>query len=153
MEKTTRRRLLMSAAASGVAVTGLGMLASEGPALANAHAGHPEPLVGRRAQATVAFGQWDANPDNPFDRQPANSDRTRNIHALLPFRVNINEGGAVSFVISGVHQVVVYDDGFELSDVQGGHADSRRPSTHRLGARSHLSRVGSASVDVCHTGR
>jgi plastocyanin len=72
-------------------------------------------LTGRRAQATVSFGQWDANN---FDRFPVNSDRTRNIHELLPFEVEIDAGGAVSFIISGVHQILIYQDGTTLEDLQ-----------------------------------
>ncbi len=56
----------------------------------------------------------------PLDRQPAISDRFRNVHKVLPFEVEIDAGGAVSFMISGLHQVVIYDDGTALSDVQQG---------------------------------
>ncbi len=82
--------------------------------------GGGQPLSGRRAHASVAFGQWDANPARPLDRQPAISDRFRNVHKVLPFEVEIDAGGAVSFMISGLHQVVIYDDGTALSDVQQG---------------------------------
>ena len=135
MEKTTRRNLLRAAAAGGVAATGIGaVLGSERAVAALAAAqqgsggsgnqdgddhdhgrGNDRPLTGRRAQATVSFGQWDANN---FDRFPVNSDRTRNIHELLPFEVEIDAGGAVSFIISGVHQVLIYDDGTTLEDLQ-----------------------------------
>jgi hypothetical protein len=121
MEKTTRRNLLKVAAVGGVAAAGLGtMLGSERGVAAQS--GRPEgneeehkhgddedePLTGKRAQASVSFGQWDANADVPFDRQPLNSDRTRNVHKLLPFEVEVDQGGAVSFFISGVHQILVY---------------------------------------------
>ncbi len=121
MEKTTRRNLLRAAAAGGVAAAGLGaVIRSERTvaAVGQEEHGQHRPISGNLAQATVSFGQWDANPDNAFDRQPVNSDRTRNIHALLPFEAEIKEGGAVSFIISGVHQVVIYNEGTELADIQ-----------------------------------
>lgn len=120
MEKPSRRRLLKSVAAGGVAAAGLGpMLSASTQSVEQDHGrGHDRPLEGRRAQATVSFGQWDADPARPFDRFPLNSDRTRNVHKVLPFEVEIEEGGAVSFIISGVHQILVYDDGRELEDVR-----------------------------------
>jgi hypothetical protein len=82
----------------------------------------------------VSFGQWDVNedfvppnplppgapptPPGPFDRQPTNSNRLRNVHELLPFEVTIDQGAAVTFIISGVHQIVVYNEGTTLADVQ-----------------------------------
>ena len=90
MTKTTRRNLLRAAAAGGAAAVGLGPAAY---GQEHAH-GKDRPLSGNRAQATVAFGQWDADPANPFDRQPVNSDRFRNVHAVLPFEAVIEEGGA-----------------------------------------------------------
>ena len=75
----------------------------------------------------MAFGQWDANPAAPLDRFPLSSDRTRNIHKLLPFEAEIEEGGAVSFIISGVHQVGIYDDTQQLSDIQ---TTAKDPAQH-----------------------
>lgn len=121
MERTSRRRLLQSVVGGGAVTAGLGLaLAQNQSASAQSNSGHghdDKPLVGRKAQATVAFGQWDANPTNPFDRFPTNSDRTRNVHKVLPFEVEIEEGGAVNFIISGVHQILIYDNGFEIGDV------------------------------------
>ena len=120
MEKTSRRNLLKVAAVGGVAATGLGtMLGSErGVAAQSGRRGGDEeehkhgddeerPLTGKRAQATVSFGQWDANN---FDRFPVNSDRTRNVHKMLPFEVEVDQGGAVSFFINGVHQILIYEN-------------------------------------------
>jgi hypothetical protein len=114
MTKTTRRNLLRAAAAGGAAAVGLGPAAY---GQEHAH-GKDRPLSGNRAQATVAFGQWDADPANPFDRQPVNSDRFRNVHAVLPFEAVIEEGGAVSFIISGVHQVAIYSEEATLEHLQ-----------------------------------
>lgn len=131
MEKTTRRNLLRAAAAGGVAATGIGAVLGSDRAVAALGAaqggqgsdgddhdhggGNDRPLTGHRAQATVSFGQWDANN---FDRFPVNSDRTRNVHKVLPFEVDIEAGGAVSFIISGVHQILIYEDGTEFADLQ-----------------------------------
>ena len=121
MEKTTRRHLLRAAAVGGVTAAGLGVLGSGRSVSAvgqkeedDKHGGHSDkPLSGNRALAVVSFGQWDGNN---FDRQPLNSDRTRNVHKMLPFKVDINAGGAVSFIISGVHQILIYEDR-EFEDV------------------------------------
>ena len=145
MEKTSRRKLLRAAAASGVAATGLGaVITSQRSAAAfsseiseqgHGH-GQSKPLSGNHAQATVSFGQWDVNPNpappskGPFDRQPTNSDRFRNVHELLPFEVTIDEGGAVTFIISGVHQIVVYTGDTQLSDLQ---AAAKNPANHLPG--------------------
>jgi plastocyanin len=137
MEKTSRRNLLRAAAVGGAAASGLGVfLGSEragaiSAAAQNRGSGRDEdehrhddddddgPLSGRRAQATVSFGQWDANPANPLDRNPPgvvmNSPPGRNIHKALPFEVEIEAGGAVSFIISGAHQILIYE-GLKLED-------------------------------------
>jgi hypothetical protein len=130
MERTSRRNLLRAAAVGGVAASGLGAVLGTGRTAAAAaqNSGRKgdddehkhgddddEPLSGRRAQATVSFGQWSSNP--PFDRQPVNSDRTRNVHLMLPFEVEIDAGGAVSFIISGVHQILIYK-GRKMEDLR-----------------------------------
>lgn len=84
------------------------------------------PLVmaddGRRTNATVSFGQWQteppldrflpSDPNAPFDP----NDRFRNEHQLIPHKVEIKAGGAVNFIISGFHQILVYDDGTQPDD-------------------------------------
>jgi plastocyanin len=78
-------------------------------------------IDGPLASATVSFGLWQTDP--PFDRTlppllpPATqgpNDRTRNEHQLIPNEVKIKAGGAVNFIISGFHQILVYDDGTQL---------------------------------------
>src|SRR5688572_11765977 len=41
----------------------------------------------------------------------------RNEHQLIPFNVTIEAGGTVNFIISGLHQVIVYDDGTRPDDI------------------------------------
>ena len=70
----------------------------------------------------VSFGQWDVDPAAPLDRQPiGNNDenRLRNVHLVLPFEAEVDAGGAVSFIISGLHQIVIYGPGIEMEDVEG----------------------------------
>lgn len=138
MKKTTRRNLLKTAAAGGVAATGFGAMFGSGRAVSalgpeqdrrgseNDEHEHDEddtqgPLSGRRAHIAVSFGQWEAtaaNPPGPLDRHRINSPNNRNVHKILPFEAEIEAGGAISFIISGVHQVLIYADGTQLSDVR-----------------------------------
>ena len=89
----------------------------EPPASEHAHqGGGQEPLSGPLANAVVTFGQWRTDP--PLDRYatpmvvPAD-----NIHNILPNVAQIKAGGSVSFIISGLHQVIVYGPGVEPSDI------------------------------------
>lgn len=133
MEKTTRRHLLKAAAVGGVTATGLGAMLGAAP---DAAAGAPESgsdhahdhqpsLDDKHAVAVVSFGQWEVDRDDtrgPIDRMatpvpPPN----RNVHKVLPFEVEIGQGGGVSFIISGFHQILIYE-GRTLEDVQAGFA-------------------------------
>jgi len=124
MQKTTRRHLLQAAAAGGVTAVGLGTVLGAGgqqPGQGDEHAHDNRPLTDKRAHVVVAFGQWDADPARPLDRWPINAEvetRTRNIHDVLPFEAEVDAGGAVSFIISGLHQILIYGPGRELADVQ-----------------------------------
>lgn len=132
MQKTTRRRLLQAAAAGGVTAVGLGTVlgARQDPGQGSEHAHDNRPLTDKRAHVVVAFGQWDANPANPLDRQPINEEvetRTRNIHLMLPYEAEVDAGGAVSFIISGLHQILIYGPGRELEEVQAAAAGLNLP--------------------------
>ena len=72
-------------------------------------------LEGPLANAVVSFGQWKTEP--VLDRFPNNSPRERNNHKLLPYIATIKAGGAVNFIISGVHQVLVYAPGTTLESI------------------------------------
>ena len=149
MKTTTRRNLLKAAAVGGVTATGLsavfgtergvaalasedeqGLKPGEIRELIREHRHDDRPRADKRALAQVSFGQWDADPAVPLDRQPINTDtenRTRNVHDVLPFEVEIDAGGAVSFLISGVHQILVYGPGSKLHDVQAAWAAAGSP--------------------------
>lgn len=59
--------------------------------------------------ATVTFGAWMSSP--PLDRFPNTSDtRLRNRHLITPNVVKIKAGGSVRFVVSGLHNIIVYGD-------------------------------------------
>jgi hypothetical protein len=68
------------------------------------------------SSATVSFGEW--KTDVPLDRYPNLSPGAANEHLLVPFEVTITVGGTVNFIISGLHQVIVYAPGKKPDDVQ-----------------------------------
>lgn len=132
MEKTTRRNLLKAAALGSVTATGLSAAlgAEQLPDQGSEHAHDNRPLSDKRAHTVVSFGQWDVNPANPLDREPINTElenRTRNIHLHVPFEAEVDAGGAVSFIISGVHQVLIYGPGLDLDDVKTGFVAAGSP--------------------------
>jgi hypothetical protein len=63
---------------------------------------------GPLANATVSFGQWRTDP--PLDRFPNASPRTANQHDILPQRIRVRVGGAVNFIIGGLHEPIVYKE-------------------------------------------
>jgi plastocyanin len=65
--------------------------------------------------ATVSFGEWMTTP--PLDRFPNQSPRLANHHQLVPNKVKIKAGGTVNFIISGFHNVNVYDNGTQPADI------------------------------------
>ncbi len=134
MEKTTRRNLLRAAAVGGVTATGLGSVLGAGRGVAALGAAEQKPgkgdehahdnrlNSGKRAHVVVSFGQWEVDLNDsrgPVDRglpgpPPAPN---RNVHKHLPFEAEVDAGGAVSFMISGLHQVLIYANR-DLDDVQ-----------------------------------
>lgn len=87
-----------------------------GTAAEHAHGHGQEALSGPGANAVVNFGQWKTEP--PLDRYPnAPLPPPTNNHHLLPSTVQIKEGGSVSFIISGLHQIVVYGPDVRPEDI------------------------------------
>lgn len=66
--------------------------------------------------ATVSFGEWMTTP--PLDRYPNESPMLANHHELIPQTVKIKAGGTVNFIIGGLHQVIVYDDGTQPESIR-----------------------------------
>ena len=77
----------------------------------------PPGIDGPLANATVSFGQWEP----PLDRLTTNPGAgPGNVHELAPNIATIKAGGAVNFVISGLHNVQVYDDGTQPVNIVPG---------------------------------
>jgi plastocyanin len=69
-----------------------------------------------RTSATVTFGAWMSSP--PLDRFPNTSNtRLNNDHLITPNVVSIRAGGTVNFIVSGLHNIIVYDDGTSPDDI------------------------------------
>jgi hypothetical protein len=105
-----RREFVTTVLAAGAATPAM--------AASRTHSDHG-PLDGPLANATVSFGAWPANPDAPFDRmtQPPPPPPPPNAHVVLPYVTTIKEGGAVNFVLAGLHQVQVFGPGTKPEDV------------------------------------
>ena len=122
MSKTSRRNLLKGTAVAGIAAA-LGVtikpetLAAEADSQKHQHSTIDGPL----ANATVSFGAWPASLEPPpggFDRFAGTGAPTLpNVHQLIPNKVKIKAGGSVNFIISGFHNVIVYDDGTQPGDI------------------------------------
>jgi plastocyanin len=117
MSKTSRRNLLKGTAVAGIAAA-LGVtikpetLAAEADSQKHQHSTINGPL----ANATVSFGAWPTDP--PLDRFAGTGAPTLpNVHQLIPNEVKIKAGGSVNFIISGFHNVIVYDDGTQPGDI------------------------------------
>lgn len=66
--------------------------------------------------ATVSFGAWMNSP--PVDRFPNTSNTRRdNDHLMTPNVVRIKAGGTVNFIVSGFHNIAVYQDGTLPEDI------------------------------------
>ena len=101
MTQTSRRSLIKVAAAGSVAA-----------ALQAQH--HHQSIPGPLANATVTFGEWRTDP--PLDRfEPFTPDT--NMHHILPNDITVKAGGAVNFIISGFHLILVYDDGTQPGNI------------------------------------
>src|SRR5262245_26452360 len=117
VSETSRRNLLKAAVAGGLSVAGIGMALKPGATTKAAGAHTHEPVDGPLATATVTFGAWPTDP--PLDRNRHNpSPLNRNVHQLIPNEVTIQVGGTVNFIIAGLHQVIVYDNGTKPEDIR-----------------------------------
>jgi plastocyanin len=71
---------------------------------------------GPLANASVSFGQWLTEP--PIDRfATGGNTRTQNQHKVIPYNVTIKAGGSVSFIISGLHLLLVYGPGTTMESI------------------------------------
>jgi plastocyanin len=66
--------------------------------------------------ATVSFGQWMSSP--PLDRFPNfRGSPTTNVHRITPNVVTIKAGGSVNFIVSGLHNIAIYYDGVQPTEI------------------------------------
>jgi hypothetical protein len=111
MQITSRRNLLKTVMAGGV-------LAGTAPTRAQQHPQTHLPLG--NAHATVVFGQWQmAGGTTPLDRHSATFMPSPPVvgHHVSPLETTIAVNGSVAFLIGGFHQLGIYDDGIERSDI------------------------------------
>ena len=86
------------------------VVAASLPVVANSQGHQHAPLSGPLSNATVSFGQWPTDP--PFDRYPnVPPAPSQNVHLLTPNMPSIKAGGAVNFVIAGLHNVQIFEPG------------------------------------------
>ena len=90
-----------------------------------------DPVKGPLAMGTVAFGAW--RTDLSLDRFPNVSVATANVHTVSPYQATIKAGGSVAFVISGLHQILVYGPDVLPDSIN---AQMTRPSTGTRCTRS-----------------
>ena len=109
-------------------VTGGAIVAGAGSPVAtieNAAAHHQhDPVKGPLAAATVTFGSW--RTDLSLDRFPNVSVAAANAHVMIPHQATIKAGGSVAFIISGLHQILVYGPDVLPDSIN---AQLTRPST------------------------
>lgn len=108
-----RRDFFKKAGVGSAAIVSASSMAGDGPQAVDQEHLHA-PLGGLLASAVVSFGQW-KTPLNRYPNVPPLP--AQNNHQLLPFEVFIKAGGAVMFVLSGLHQVIVYDRGTKPTDI------------------------------------
>lgn len=108
--KRLRLSILCAVAVLAIGLTTYLALAREGhPSHASGSLALDEPL----SNATVSFGEW----MTPVDRFPNASPAAANHHEFIPQVATIKAGGTVNFIIAGLHQVIVYDDGTQPGNI------------------------------------
>jgi hypothetical protein len=107
----------------GAIVAGASSPGSTTEKAAEGHHQH-DPVKGPLAAATVTFGAW--RTDLSLDRFPNVSLATANAHRVTPYQATIKAGGSVAFIISGLHQILVYGPSVLPDSIN---AQITRPST------------------------
>jgi len=86
----------------------------------------------RGLSVTVAFGSGlNTLPPPPQLSGPPN-------HHILPPEIKIHQGGVVHFMVSGFHQVVVYDPGTKPEDIVVPSSGTFTSESHRKAARPQV---------------
>jgi plastocyanin len=89
------------------------------------HSAHKSPDKGKTdslnlgilSNASVSFGAWIASSTTPLDRFANPTGGAGNAHELIPQLALIKAGGSVNFIIAGLHNIIVYDDGTKPTDI------------------------------------
>lgn len=85
------------------------------------HDHDPRPVKGALATATVSFGSWQAGPSlDRYAYPQLPGPPPGNVHKLIPYEVTVKVGGTVNFVISGLHQIIVYGPGTKPEQINAG---------------------------------
>ena len=96
-----------------VAAGAIGTQLSPGASAQGGH--HHTQMDGPLAAATVSFGQWKTEP--PLDRHAGPTAPPTNQHLLIPYMPTIKAGGSVNFIISGLHQILIYGPGTTMETI------------------------------------
>ena len=112
-----RLRLLLLCAGAVVTLAGATYLVAANSADSHkAHVGAAQAGSGPLSSATVSFGAWMTSP--PLDRfSNVPPPPPTNHHVVAPQVAKIKAGGTVNFIISGLHNVAVYEDGTRPEDI------------------------------------
>ena len=102
------KRMILSSMIYLLSFVGIGLISSLATADDNS-----------RENAAVSFGQWLTDP--PLDRltTPVPPAGTGNHNELIPdiATITIPGDGAINFIIAGLHNVQIYDDGTQPEDI------------------------------------
>lgn len=80
------------------------------------HGHGPSQVDGPDANTTVTFGQWLTTPALDRFTNPGNT-RTSNQHKLVPYNATVKTGGSLTFIISGLHLLLVYGPGSTMESI------------------------------------
>lgn len=75
-------------------------------------------IDGPRSNATVTFGAWMSSPS--LDRFPNSSPPPALHREVIPNEVTIQAGGSVNFILGGFHNIAVYGNGTQPTDINVG---------------------------------
>ncbi len=110
-----RRQFFQAAGVGSAALAALSTSGRAHGAVRTAAQHNHKPISGPQATATVSFGAW--VPGSRFPNIGAAPGVPNNAHVMIPNEVQIKAGGTVNFMIAGFHQIVVYGNGKQPSDV------------------------------------
>jgi plastocyanin len=108
MSKTSRREILKRVGVAGTVAAGMGLAPVRLRSKTFDDDDNDTPN-----HATVSFGSW----MTPLDRFTTLPPPSANHHELVPRTARIKAGGTVNFIIAGLHNIAIYDDGTQPGDI------------------------------------